>query len=72
MVELTHFLHGSEDDFVLLVQSKGSGGDKNVSNVGLLRSGVGVEVEHVEELFDVLGREDGVFGGDLRGESSFE
>ena len=67
-----NLLEESEDEFVFGVEAQGAGSHEEVSDVSSSLPGVGVEREESMEFDDVIGGEDGVFGGDILGEHGLE
>jgi hypothetical protein len=62
----------SENEFVFAVKAKSACSQQNISNVSSPLPGVSVKREKSVKFGDVLGREDGVLGGNVFREHGFE
>ena len=69
---LSNFVEDSEDDVILGIKSKSSGGQEKISDINSSLSGISIEWEQSVDFGDGVRGEDGVFSGDILGEDSLE
>jgi len=66
------FVKKSEDELVFGIETKSACSHEDVSDVGSSLSGISIEGEESMKFGNVIGWEDGVFGGDVFTEDGFE